>query len=278
MEPLEDEFGDIIQKARTGLGLTIQDVAERANIPVRLLEEMESYKYTPSQEEVISLSRVLDLDAVKLYPLARGEWHPEGLSSCRCPDVVVVDGHINSYKVKGYILMDEKNGEAIAIDTAMESKKVLKILKGRNLRLKYLLLTHCHEDHTGGWREICRATGAGIGIPEGEPGIGPGGDIEKRIFSIKDGMEITLGTTTIKAVVIDGHTRGSTCYITGRYCFSGDVLFAGSIGRVYSPERYRRFLRAIRSGLLSLDKGVYVFPGHGPATTIGEEIAHNPFF
>lgn len=278
MEPLEDEFGDIIQKARTGLGLTVKQVAERTGIPVQLIEEMESYRHVPSEEDVISLSRVLNLDAGKLYAIVRGQWHPEELPSDRLSDIVIVDGSMGFYQVKGYILMDEKSKMAVAFDTANSSRKVLKSLKDRGLRLKYLLLTHGHADHTGKLREICRATGAGVGIPEGEPEIESGEDIRKEMFWIKDGMEITLGPNTIKAVVTPGHTRGSTCYVTRNYCFSGDTLFAGSIGRAYSPEGYQSLLRAVRNRLLSLDKGVYVFPGHGPVTTVGEEAAHNPFF
>lgn len=278
MEPLEDEFGDIIQKARTGLGLTVKQVAERTDIPDWLIEEMESYRHMPSEEEVVSLSRTLKLNAVKLYAIARRQWRPEELPSDRLSDIVIVDGSIGSYKVRGYILMDEKSREAVAFDTANSSRKVLKSLKERGLRLKYLLLTHGHADHTGELREICRATGAGVGIPEGEPEIASGEDIRRGMFWIKDGMEITLGPNTIKSVVTPGHTRGSTCYVTRDYCFSGDTLFAGSIGRAYSPEGYHSLLRNVRSRLLSLDKGVYVFPGHGPVTTVGEEAAHNPFF
>jgi len=61
MEPLEDEFGDIIQKARTGLGLSSIDVSERVNISLKVLEEIESYKYVPSREEVIGLAEFLVL-------------------------------------------------------------------------------------------------------------------------------------------------------------------------------------------------------------------------
>lgn len=278
MEPLEDEFGDIIQKARQGLGLTVKQAAERANIPARLIEEMESCRHVPSEEEVVLLSRVFNLNAVKVNAIVTGQWHPEELSSDRLADIVIVDGSIGSYKVKGYILMDEKSGEAVAFDTANSSKRVLRSLKDRGLRLKYLLLTHGHADHTGEVKEICRATGAGVGIPEGEPAIESGEDIRREMFWIKDNMEIKLGPNTIKAVVTPGHTWGSTCYVTRKYCFSGDTLFAGSIGRAYSPEGYHSLLRAVRSRILSLDKGVYVFPGHGPVTTVGEEAAHNPFF
>lgn len=278
MEPLEDEFGDIIQKARGGLGLTIKQVAERADIASTLLEEMESCRRLPSEEEVVAISSVLNLDAVKLQAIAMGLWHPEDLSSDKLSGIMIIDGSIGSYKVKGYILVDLETGEAAAFDTANDSRKVLNTLQKKGLRLKYIFLTHCHADHTGGLREIHRATSGGVGIPEGEPTIELEKDIRRGVSLIKNGSEFDMGQYRIKAIATPGHTYGSTCYIAENYCFSGDTLFAGSVGRAYSAEGYRRLLNAVKTRILTLKEDVLIFPGHGPATTVGEEISHNPFF
>ena len=275
MEPLEDEFGDIIQKARMGLGFTLRQIAEKASIQGRLLEDLESYRYIPPREEVDSLSKVLDLDPHKLWDSAMGLWHPEEILFS---DVLVVAGAIGSYKVNGYIFIDKDSGEAAAFDTANDSRKILQSLKDRGLRLKYIFITHCHSDHISGLEEICRATGAGIGIPEGEPSIALSRDIGRCIFFVKDNSEFKLGTKVIRAVYTPGHTPGSTCYITQDYCFSGDTIFAGSIGRAYSTEGYNKLLHFVKTSILSLDERIRIFPGHGYATTVGEEIMHNPFF
>lgn len=278
MEPLEDEFGDIIQKARTGLGFSESDVHERANISSQLLEEMESYRYVPSKEDVNALARVLHLDATKLLYIAMKMWHPEELHLGKLSDILIIDGTMGSYKVKGYLLFDESSGEAVAFDTGNSSKKVLHNLHERGLRLKYILLTHCHSDHTGGLREIHRATGAGIGLPERESASGIEKEMGKDLFLVKDNSEYRVGRHTIRAIFTPGHTHGSTCYITDNYCFSGDTLFAGSVGRSYGVDGYKNLLESVKTKILTLNEDICVFPGHGPSSTIREEIAHNPFF
>lgn len=278
MEPLEDEFGDIIQKARKGLGLTVAQVARMTDLSPYLIEEMESYRHKPSEKEAISIAGALGLDSVRLFAIADGTWHPPELLADRLSDIVMIDGSVGTYRVKGYILIAEESKEAVAFDTANSSKKILASLQDRGLRLKYIFLTHCHSDHTGGIEEICRVTGAAAGIPDGEPAGGLEKDIKRWALSVKDDSEFMIGSTVIKAVATPGHTQGSTCYITPDYCFSGDTIFAGSVGRSYSAEGYKRMLRSVRSRILSLKEDVLIFPGHGPATTVGEEGLHNPFF
>jgi len=278
MEPLEDEFGDIIQKARTGLGLSSIDVCERVNISLRILEEIESYKYLSSKEEVIALAGILGLDAAKLFYIAMRMWHPEELHLGKLSDILIIDGTMGAYKVNGYLLFDESSGEAVSFDTGNSHKKVLHNLHERGLRLKYILLTHCHSDHTGGLREIQRGTGAGIGLPERESVSGMEKEMGKDLFLVKDNSEYSVGRHTIRAISTPGHTQGSTCYITDNYCFSGDTLFAGSVGRSYGIDGYKKLLESVRTKILTLNKDICIFPGHGPSSTIGEEVKHNPFF
>ncbi len=275
---LEDEFGDIIQKARTGLGLTIKQVADMSGLSVSLLEDMESCRHKATEREAEAIAAVLGLNPEKLYAIAAGLWQPERCLPGQMSDVIAIIGSIGSYKVNGYILYDNEAGEAALFDTANDSRAVLRNLKERGLRLRYVFFTHCHSDHIGGLRDIVNATGAEVCIPAGEPSVGLTDNMKINECPVTDGMEFKAGRHNIRAVSTPGHTYGSTCYITEDFCFSGDTLFAGSVGRSLSSDGYRTQLRKVKDKVLSLNKDVRIFPGHGPVTTVAEESGHNPFF
>lgn len=278
MEPLEDELGDIIKKARTGIGLTLPQLSEKCGIALNLLEESEAYRYKPPDAELRILAMELSLSLSKLNDIANGKWHPEEYYHDESGNVIMVKGNIGSYKVNGYILMDKKSGVAVAFDTGNDSRKLLDTVKDNGLKLIYIFLTHGHFDHTGGISEICRSTGAGIGVPEWETEIDLDKDITKNVFFVKDGAIHKTGSLDIRAIATPGHTQGSTCYVAEDYCFSGDTIFAGSVGRAYSTAGYKTLLNTISTRILSLNSAVRIFPGHGPATTVREEMMHNPFF
>ncbi len=278
METLEDEFGDIIQKARTGLGLTVIQAAERSGLSVSVLEEMESYRHNPSEMEAGTIAAILGLNQEKLYSIAKGSWYPRVCPKGTISDVISITGYVGTYKVNGYILCDRAAGEAAVFDTANDSRAVLGNLKENALRLKYIFLTHCHSDHIGGLKEIVHATGARVCVPDGESNAAASNDLKVNECIVKDGMEFEAGKHIIRAVSTPGHTNGSTCYTTEDYCFSGDTLFAGSVGRPYSRDGYSTLLKSVRGKVLSLNRDVRIFPGHGPSTTVAEEAGHNPFF
>ena len=106
------------------------------------------------------------------------------------------------------------------------------------------------------------------------------GALGQRTIPVADGDELPFGDgAAIRMLHTPGHTDGSSCFLFRSTVFSGDTLFAGSVGGVFADvSTYDDLLASVRGKLFSLADDTVVMPGHGPPTTIGEEKAHNPFF
>jgi glyoxylase-like metal-dependent hydrolase (beta-lactamase superfamily II) len=94
---------------------------------------------------------------------------------------------------------------------------------------------------------------------------------------VRDGWEAEIGSTKVEAVGLPGHTPGSTGYCGDGVIFTGDAMFAGSLGGAQGAN-YESQKEAVRGKVLSRNGSTRIFPGHGPITTVEEERAHNPFF
>ena len=110
--------------------------------------------------------------------------------------------------------------------------------------------------------------------------VGAIGELGKRAKPIVDGDELPFGdAAAIRMLHTPGHTDGSSCFLFRSTLFTGDTLFAGSVGGVFGMNStYQDILDSVRFKLFALDDATVVAPGHGPPSTIGEEKAHNPFF
>ena len=201
----------------------------------------------------------------------------------------------NPVQENKYIIWDETK-ECAIVDAGCfnqrEFEKLDDFIKSKNLKPVKLINTHGHFDHIFGI-ELCRkaynlkweshygdnswVTGARekaamFGIP-----IQP---VTIAETELNDGDEIHFGNSTLKVIHVPGHSPGSICFYNENYkiLITGDVLFNGSIGRTDLPGGdYHTLITGIKSKLLVLPDDVDVFPGHGPATTIGDEKALNPF-
>jgi glyoxylase-like metal-dependent hydrolase (beta-lactamase superfamily II) len=188
-------------------------------------------------------------------------------------------GDINGYAVKGYVVYD--SGEALFVDTAYNEEAMLEVLERKNLTLKAVCLTHGHSDHAGGLDVILQHHRVPVYLGMGDrPMLGwiPPGEL---MMSTTDGQTVTIGRLTMRFVVTPGHTPGGICYrVEGAghdACFVGDTLFAGSIGGSNPASLYQAHLQSVRTRVLTLPPDTTLLPGHGPATTVREELAHNPF-
>jgi hydroxyacylglutathione hydrolase len=201
---------------------------------------------------------------------------PVGMLACNCS-----------------VLGDETTGEAVVIDPGDEIERVQEILRRHKLRVRYIVATHAHIDHVGGIEKLQQATGAAVLMNESDLplyqnlalqaawlGVAPPSAVEVDQF-LKDGDALKCGAHSLNVLHTPGHSPGSLClHLPGEThtLFSGDTLFQSSIGRTdLWGGSFEEIIRSIKNSLLQLPDSTRVFPGHGPATTIGEERESNPF-
>ena len=278
--PLEDDFTDIIKKARNGQGLSVEDVAGRSGLNADQLAELERGKRQPSAGEVEAIAKALGLRAGPLTDIALGSWVPE-----KTPDSVTevdtIYGDIGGYEVKGYILYDSAAKEAILIDTGYNAQAALSRLDQHGLRLKAVCLTHGHTDHAGKLGPILARWPVPVYLGCDDMELAPWLPSKEFLSEPADGQGVQAGRLGLEFMATPGHTPGGICYrvksAANEMCFVGDTLFAGSVGRSNPFSLYPGHLESVRKRVLTLPAGTVLFPGHGPATTVAEEIRHNPF-
>jgi hydroxyacylglutathione hydrolase len=197
-----------------------------------------------------------------------------------------------------YLVICQETLQAMVVDPGAESGRIAGVLRAHMLDLKWIVCTHGHGDHVGANTELKRAfPKATLATHELDAPMLP--SVAKnlsflanlRITScppdamLKDGESIEFGKLRFVVIHTPGHTAGGICLYRASttprekpVLFSGDTLFAGSVGRCDLPGGSEpALLRSIRERFLALPDDCVVWPGHGPATTIGSEKAENPF-
>lgn len=276
--PLEDDFSDILKKARTGQGLSVGDVARMTGLPGADVTALERGDQPRDRSEVQALAKALGLRAAALERIAIEKWEP--VAQRPPPWVETIHGSVNGYGVQGYIVHD--HGEAVLIDTAYNASAMLEALRTRGLRLVSICLTHGHADHADGIQQILRHHDVPVYLGPDDVELLSWRPQPDAVLVPDDGRAIDVGQRTIQCLATPGHTPGGVCYRVADpdcpVCFVGDTLFAGSIGRSNPSKLYFTHLGSVRAQVLSLAPEYRLFPGHGPATTVEEELEHNPFY
>lgn len=271
---LEDEFGDVIRKARFGLALSRDAVARLAGLAAPELEKAERYEFAPNDETIRQLATVLDLKAPALLDLARKRYEPAPTAFESLGTAAMVSSDYGSGVVNCYAVWDSSTGHGAFFDTGVDFEALERLQARHGFEARYVFVTHAHGDHVGALSKIQRrwkpavVAGAGESLREAEP--------------VDRDTAFTLGAINIKALPTPGHSAGGlSFYVEGfgagrpALCMCGDTLFAGSAGG--PMHSYEALMRSVRRQILALDDETILCPGHGPLTTVGEEKRHNPF-
>jgi hydroxyacylglutathione hydrolase len=199
---------------------------------------------------------------------------------------------VGALEVNCYIVWDRATLEGVIIDPGADADEIEAAVKENGVKVRCVLNTHGHFDHVGANKAMKAAFGAPVAIhPDDAPlmadahehGIFFGVETPKQAapdILLEDGQSMEFGPLKFKVIHTPGHTRGGVClYLEGaKALFTGDTLFAGSVGRTdFEGGSMDELMSSISRKLLSLDDKVMVLPGHGPSSTIGEERRTNPY-
>lgn len=206
-------------------------------------------------------------------------------------------------ETNGYLLYDERSGEAALVDVGGPVDTLISIIEKKNLKLKYIFITHCHADHVYGLPAVKeRFPDAKICVSRAdyddtklysqwEKKLSPDevAEIKKSPEAVKfmsfdlssvctpdifleDNQTFKVGDIAVRTIVSPGHSRGSVCYYGGNALFSGDVLFYRSVGRTdLEGMSWELLVESVKKLYALLPDETIVYPGHGQFTTIGSE-------
>jgi glyoxylase-like metal-dependent hydrolase (beta-lactamase superfamily II) len=171
-----------------------------------------------------------------------------------------------------YIIADDVTREAAVVDSSFNAGEITRILTAENLKLKYVISTHGHSDHTAGNEEL-RSTFGAKTVAHKLSRINAD-------FTVDDGDVIRVGTLPLKVIHTPGHTPDSICLLVGNKLLTGDTLFVGECGRTDLPGgNSRSMYDSLFDKLLTVSDDVEVYPGHDygskPFSTMGEERRSN---
>ena len=273
--PLEDELGDVLDKAIVRANLNAETLAVRANVPIGRIRDAVDYRSDLSCDELRRIAAVLGLNEVGLCALGSGQYPtPEigALPFCVWP----LRMRHGIGVANAYLVGECGATRAILFDTGAGIDALGSVWPSSIRALDAVFLTHVEQEHAGGLCDVVARFGAPAAyIPEGATapcgrGIGEG---QKRTF---ESLEVTAFATP-------GHAAAHNCYLVtapaaragGGLLISGDLVFAGSVGGAYfSHEKLQLNLRRM---LRTVPPRTVIAPGHGPLTTVENELRFNPF-
>ena len=268
--PLEDSFTDIIAKAQRGWKISDEDLAKRAEVSVPDLQSLKNGELNPAV--LRRVARHLKLSPDALEGIAKKAWYPAqpnfptGFAAF---NTVFEDMTVNSY-----LVWDARTRQAAAFDTGADCTQMLDTIHAESLQLRYIFLTHTHDDHIADLKKLATTTKAEVWTSEQEPVDFEGAK------TFKENVHFHVGPLSIKTLLTTGHSVGlTTFFITGLswpLAIVGDSIFAGSMGG--SQTAFAEQLKNDKDKILPLPRDTVLACGHGPLSTIAQEKQYNPFF
>lgn len=273
--PLEDELGDVLEKALRLSGLSAEALAARTGVPLARINDAIDYRPDLTCAELQKLAVPLGLNDVGLCALGGGAYpQPEigALPFCvwplRMPHGIGV--------ANAYLVGDCGSSRAILFDTGAGTGALEAAWPAAVRALDAVFLTHVEPEHAGGLCEVV----ARFGTP---PAFIPPGASAACSAAIADGETRRFGPLNVTAFFTPGHSAAHNCYLVTRrdapgatgLLVSGDLVFAGSVGGAYfCRDKLRGSLRRMLS---AVPPATVIAPGHGPLTTVENELRYNPF-
>ncbi len=273
--PLEDELGDVLEKAMSCAGLSPEALSGRSGVPVSAILDAIDYRPELGPAECRRMAAVLGLNEVGLCALASGKYplpEPEGLPFHVWPLRMTHGIGV----VNAYVVAEDDAGRGLLFDTGPGAAALESAWPPAVRAIEAIFVTHVEAEHAGGLAgAIGRFGVADAYIPSGAeaaPARGMG-----------EGETYRSGALEVTAFRTPGHCAMHNCYhvrstavaAARTLLVSGDLVFAGSAG---GPYHCQRQLRAhLRRVLCAVAPDTVVAPGHGPMTTAGNELRYNPF-
>ena len=267
--PLEDNFNDVINKAQRGWQVSDADLAQRAEVSPEDLAAVKAGK--PIDAVLRRVARHLKLSPDALETLAHKRWYPQ------LPDFpkgfAMFNTPYEDMTVNSYLIWDPRARIAAAFDTGATCQGMLDLIHTEGLALRYIFLTHTHEDHIADLARLAGETKAEVWASEREPASFPGAK------TFKENAHFHVGSLAVKTLYTFGHSPGMTTFFVTNLSWPiavvGDAIFASSMGG--SPDHFADQYRNNREKILTLPRDTVLACGHGPLTTLAQEKQHNPF-